>query len=61
MPAMIIGGKSLGYAHNKYVKGSFTCNQFFSLVGQSVGYTVTAAPFATPCRRGLSGLWTKPA
>jgi hypothetical protein len=60
MPAMIIGGKALGYAHNKYVKGSFTCNQFFSLVGTSLGFTGLPAPF-TSVPSGLSGLWTKPA
>ena len=46
MPAMIIGGKSLGFAHNKYVKGSFTINQFWGMIGPAVGYTSTAAPFA---------------
>jgi hypothetical protein len=60
MPAMIIGGKSLGFAHNKYVKGSFNVNQFWGLIGPSVGYTSTAAPFAA-VPSGLSGLWTKPA
>ena len=60
MPAMIIGGKQLGFAHNRYVTGSFTCNQFWGLVGPSVGHTSTAAPFAA-VPSGLSGLWTKPA
>jgi hypothetical protein len=60
MPAMIIGGKSLGFAHNKYVKGSFNVNQFWGLIGPSVGYTSTAAPFAAP-PSALSALWTKPA
>src|SRR6188472_3580046 len=46
MPAMIIGGKSLGFAHNKFVSGSFTVNQFWGLIGPSLGYTSTAAPFA---------------
>ena len=48
MPAMIIGGKSLGFAHNKYVKGSFTSTSSGAWSGQSVGYTSTAAPFAAP-------------
>jgi hypothetical protein len=60
MPAMIIGGKSLGFGHNKYVKGSFSVNQFWGLIGPSVGYTSTAAPFAAPSS-ALSALWTKPA
>jgi hypothetical protein len=60
MPAMIIGGKSLGFAHNKYVKGSFSVNQFWGLIGPAVGYTSTAAPFAAPGST-LSALWVKPA
>ncbi len=60
MPAMIIGGKQLGFAHNRYVTGNFTCNQFWGLIGPSVGHTSTAAPFAA-VPSGLSGLWTKPA
>ena len=60
MPAMIIGGKQLGFAHNRYVTGSFTCNQFWGLIGPSVGHTATTAPFA-PVPSGLSGLWTRPA
>jgi Protein of unknown function (DUF1552) len=57
MPAMIIGGKLLGFGHNKYVSGSYTVNQFWGTIGPSLGYTSTAAPFAGP----ISGIWTKPA
>jgi Protein of unknown function (DUF1552) len=60
MPAMIIGGKSLGFVHNRYVSGSFTCNQFWGLLGPSVGHTSTAAPFAAPGGT-LSPLWVRPA
>jgi len=60
MPAMIIGGKQLGFAHNRYVSGSFSCNQFWGLIGPSVGHTSTAAPFAA-VPSGLQNLWTKPA
>jgi len=60
MPAMIIGGKSLGFAHNKYVSGNFTVYQFWGLIGPALGHTSTAAPFAAPAG-GFSGLWTKPA
>jgi len=59
MPAMIIGGKSLGFVHNRYVSGSFTCNQFWGLIGPSVGHTSTAAPFAAPGST-LSALWVRP-
>ena len=57
MPAMIIGGKSLGFLHNKYQTGSYTVNQFWGTIGQAFNYTSTAAPFAAP----IGGLWTKPA
>ena len=61
MPAMIIGGKSLGFTHGngqgKYQSGSYTVNQFWGTIGPAFGYTSTAAPFAAP----ISGLWTKPA
>jgi hypothetical protein len=57
MPAMIIGGKSLGFGHNKYQTGNYTVNQLWGTIGQAFGYTSTAAPFAAP----ISGLWTKPA
>src|SRR4029078_5689867 len=60
MPAMIIGGKSLGFAHHQFVSGSFTVNQFWGLIGPSLGYTSTAAPFAA-VPSGLNGLSTKPA
>jgi hypothetical protein len=61
MPAMIIGGKGLGFAHNKYVGNiNVSVNQFWGLIGPSVGYTGTAAPFA-PAPSSLNGLWTKPA
>jgi hypothetical protein len=60
MPAMIIGGKQLGFVHNRYVSGNFTCNQFWGLIGPSVGHTSTAAPFAA-VPSGLQNLWVRPA
>jgi hypothetical protein len=59
MPAMIIGGKQLGFAHNRYVTGNFTCNQFWGLIGPSLGHTSTQAPFAAP-PSALANLWTRP-
>ena len=56
MPAMIIGGKALGLAHNKYQAGSFTVNQFWGRSGQALGYTATTAPFAAPCPRARARL-----
>jgi len=57
IPAMIIGGKQLGFVHNSYVSGNFTINQFWGTVAQAYGYTSTDAPFAAP----IPDLWTKPA
>jgi hypothetical protein len=57
MPAMIIGGKALGFSHNIYRTGSFTVNQYWGTIAQALGYPSTTAPFAAP----ISGLWTSPA
>ena len=56
MPAMIIGGKQLGFVHNRYVPGSITINQLWGTIAQAFGHTSTAAPFAAP----VAGFWTKP-
>jgi hypothetical protein len=57
IPAMIIGGKALGYAHNIYRSGSVSAGSYWGTIAQAFGYTSTSAPFAAP----VSGLWTKPA
>jgi hypothetical protein len=57
MPAMIIGGKALGFVHNRYQTGDYSVNQFWGTIGQALGYTSTAAPFAAP----ISGLLNRPA
>jgi hypothetical protein len=58
MPAMIIGGKSLGYAHNIYKTANNTSiNSYWGTVAQAFGVTSFGAPLGTP----ISGLWTKPA
>ena len=56
IPAMLIGGKQLGFAHNRYVTGNFTINQFWGTIAQAYGYTSTESPFAAP----LPDLWVKP-
>jgi len=56
VPAMIIGGKALGFDHKQYVSGSYTVNQFFGTIGQTYGYT-NAGPVGAP----IPGLWTQPA
>ena len=48
MPAMIIGGKRLGFAHNLYKTGSFSINSFWGTIAAKLGYTSTATPFAEP-------------
>lgn len=55
MPAMIIGGKALGFAHNRYVPNGGSINAFWGTIAQAFGQQATA-PFANP----IAGLWTKP-
>ena len=56
MPAMLIGGKQLGFQHDRYVASSITINQLWGTNAQAFGYTSTDAPFAAP----VAGFWTKP-
>jgi hypothetical protein len=56
MPAMIIGGKQLGFVHDRYVAMKITINELWGTIAQAFGYTSTAAPFAPP----VAGFWTKP-
>jgi hypothetical protein len=57
MPAMIIGGKQLGFTHNLYKTESLTINEFWGTIAQAFGYTAGETPFDSP----VSGIWTKPA
>ena len=56
MPAMLIGGKQLGFIHDRYVTDKFSVNQLWGTIAQAFGYTSTDAPFAPP----LDGFWAKP-
>jgi hypothetical protein len=56
MPAMLIGGKQLGFAHDRYVPGNMTINELWGTIGQAFGHTATDAPFAPP----VVGFWAKP-
>jgi hypothetical protein len=56
MPAMIIGGKQLGFVHDRYVTSRLTINELWGTIAQAYGYASTDAPFAAP----VAGLWTKP-
>jgi hypothetical protein len=56
MAAMIIGGKKLGFVHDRYVAMRMTTGELWGTIAQAFGYTSTAAPFAAP----VAGFWTKP-
>jgi hypothetical protein len=56
IPAMIIGGRELGFVHDRYVTGNFRSNQLWATIAQAFGHTSADAPFDAP----IPGLWTKP-
>ena len=56
MPAMIIGGKQLGFLHDRYVTDPITINQLWGTIAQAYGGAPAGAPFAAP----VSGFWAKP-
>jgi len=56
MPAMLIGGKQLGFVHNQYWTGNVAINQFWGTVAQAFDYNSTDLPLAAP----IDGLWAKP-
>jgi hypothetical protein len=53
---MIIGGKQLGFVHDRYVTDTITINQLWGTIAQAFGHSSTDAPFAPP----VPGLWTPP-
>ncbi len=56
MPGMLIGGKQLGFIHDRYVSARFSINELWGTIAQAFGHTSTEAPFAAP----VAGFWTKP-
>jgi len=56
LPAMIIGGRRLGFVHDRYVTDAITINQLWGTIAQAFGHPSTDAPFAEP----VAGLWAKP-
>jgi hypothetical protein len=57
MAAMLIGGKQLGFVHDRYVAGTtITVNQLWGTIAQAFGYSSTEAPFAAP----VAGFWAQP-
>ena len=56
MPAMIIGGKSLGFTGGIYKSGSYNIGQYWGTIAQAFGYAPSGV-VGSP----ISGLWTKPA
>lgn len=55
IPAMIIGGKRLGFLHSRYLQGNWTVNQYFGTIGQAFGFTNQEAVGAP-----IAGTWTMP-
>jgi len=53
---MLIGGKQLGFLHNRYVASPLTINQLWGTIAQAFGDASTDAPFAAP----VDGFWAKP-
>ena len=56
MAAMIIGGRRLGFVHDRYVTDAMTINQLWGTIAQAFGHLSTDPPFAAP----VPGLWAKP-
>jgi hypothetical protein len=56
LPAMIIGGKALGFTHGRYVTDTININQFWGTVAQGFAHTSTDAALGTP----VPGFWSKP-
>jgi len=56
MPAMIIGGKKLGFIHDRYVTEKMTVNQLWGTIAPAFGHESTDLPFAAP----VAGFWAKP-
>jgi hypothetical protein len=57
MAAMLIGGKQLGFVHDRYVSAPISINELWGTIAQAFGHTSTDAPFAPP----VAGFWAKPA
>ena len=56
MAAMLIGGKQLGFLHDRYVNTPITINQLWGTIAQAFGSTSTDPPFAPP----VAGFWQQP-
>jgi hypothetical protein len=56
MPAMLIGGKGLGFIHDRYVAAKITINELWGTIAQAFSTTSLAAPFGAP----VAGFWAKP-
>ena len=56
IPAMIIGGKQLGFLHDRYVQANISVNDFWGTIAQAFGHPTPDPPFGTP----VAGFWAKP-
>ena len=57
MAAMLIGGKRLGFVHDRYVNAPISINALWGTIAQAFGHTATEEPFAAP----VAGFWATPA
>src|SRR5262249_3469758 len=56
MAGMIIGGRQLGFIHDRYEPAKITINELWGPIAQGFGYAPAGAPFALP----VAGFWSKP-
>lgn len=56
IPAMIIGGKKLGFVHDRYVTSGMTVNQFWGTIAQAFGPIPPDPAFGAI----VPGFWAKP-
>jgi hypothetical protein len=56
LPAMIIGGKQLGFNHGRYVNQNMTVNELWGTIAQAFAPAPLGGPFGTP----VPGFWAKP-
>jgi hypothetical protein len=56
MPAMIFGGRQLGFVHDRYVNQRITIGELWGTIAQAFGVRPTEPQFEAP----VAGFWAKP-
>jgi hypothetical protein len=56
MPAMLIGGRKLGFIHDRYVNQRITIGELWGTIAQAFDFRPTELPFEPP----VAGFWAKP-